>query len=108
VVKRCRSCSKVKVYAPSFDPAYIRSYQRSKRQQLKVRAIEHSGGRCLDCGLPYDGKNGYAFDFHHLDSKTKDYSISAKNRSWEKLLVELAKCVLLCGLCHRRRHSDEY
>lgn len=46
-----------------------------------------------------------AFDFHHLDPMEKDFSISDRMTSFEAIVRELAKCVLLCARCHREVHD---
>lgn len=60
---------------------------------------------CEVCG--YD-KCKAALDFHHLDPAEKDFnlaSISSTNRSKDKVIAELQKCVLLCSNCHREHHA---
>ncbi len=54
------------------------------------------------CG--YD-RSILAFDFHHVEVWRKDFTISAKMTSWEKIEPELKKCVLLCSRCHREVHD---
>lgn len=46
-------------------------------------------------------------DFHHLDEDTKVANISklVHRGSFDKLLRELNKCVLLCANCHRKVHA---
>ena len=46
-------------------------------------------------------------DFHHLDAKTKEFGISLDGitRSWDRVLKELDKCVLVCSNCHREVHA---
>lgn len=47
-----------------------------------------------------------ALDFHHVNPNEKDFNISGSHsRSWEKIELELKKCVLLCANCHREIHS---
>ncbi len=48
-----------------------------------------------------------ALDFHHIDSKAKEFGLSANGltRSWEKMKAELDKCVLICANCHREVHA---
>jgi hypothetical protein len=69
--------------------------------QRKQRLVETRGGRCEDCG--YDVSVA-ALEFHHRDSKTKEFGVGNFNGSWERLVAEAAKCDLLCANCHRRRH----
>ena len=47
-----------------------------------------------------------SLDFHHEDPTKKEYGISSNGStiSWEKLKIELDKCILLCANCHRELH----
>lgn len=76
------------------------AYQR--RKELRERAVQHLGGKCQICGY---NKCSAAFDFHHVDPLGKDFNISAGLTSWERILPELEKCVLLCSNCHREVHD---
>lgn len=50
------------------------------------------------------GYNKYsgALDFHHLNPKLKSFGLSVKglSYSWESVLEESKKCVLVCKNCH--------
>lgn len=74
-----------------------------------MKAINYKGGKCVDCNLQCDNDNPYyLFDFHHLDPSIKDCDWSKlRLRSWNKMKIELDKCVCLCALCHRRREYGE-
>lgn len=74
------------------------------RRQLKLKAVEYKGGKCTMCG--YD-KCISALEFHHLDPTKKDFSISktGSTRSFEKMIPELDKCILVCSNCHREEHE---
>ena len=75
------------------------------RQKTKERCIDYKGGSCIFCG--YD-KCKRALEFHHLDPNEKDFGISNSsglNRSWDKLQIELDKCVLVCSNCHAEIHE---
>jgi predicted HNH restriction endonuclease len=76
------------------------AYQR--RKELRDRAIAYLGGKCRICG--YD-KCPAAFDFHHIDPMGKDFNISSGLTSWDRIVPELDKCVLLCSNCHREVHD---
>jgi hypothetical protein len=65
-------------------------------------AVAHLGGRCRIC--TYDGTPA-AFDFHHVNPLEKDFTISDRMTSWERIRPELEKCVLLCCRCHREVHE---
>jgi len=62
------------------------------------------GSACYACG-----RDGPApiFEFHHWDAAQKDFGLSAHGipRRWEKVVAELAKCVMLCANCHREVHA---
>jgi hypothetical protein len=69
-------------------------------------AVAYKGGKCEQCG--YD-RCLDALEFHHKDPAQKDFSISAKGytRSWNKVVYELDKCVILCANCHRELHAQK-
>ena len=82
-----------------------RAYQVTKRRdRVKVKAIEYKGGKCERCSYK---KCIPALEFHHVESEHKDFSLSGDGhtRSWEKIKVELDKCILVCANCHREIHD---
>lgn len=66
----------------------------------KDKAIELMGNKCFDCGLSWH-RNVY--DFHHVEKKDFDWK-KLRLRSWDSIVKELSKCVMLCANCHRIRH----
>lgn len=90
------------------DERRIKNYERVKnhRQRLKEKAIGYKGNKCVKCG--YD-KCSWSFDFHHLNPKEKDFNFSSYSTlSWNKIVKELDKCILVCSNCHREIHYEEY
>jgi predicted transcriptional regulator len=74
-----------------------------KQRELKRNAVNYKGGKCCLCG--YNKYLG-SMDFHHVDPSKKDYSISSlRSYGWNKLKIELDKCVLLCKNCHGELHG---
>ena len=71
-----------------------------RRRKLKAKAIAFKGGKCLLCG--YERCNA-ALEFHHLNRRTKAFGLSRKGiiRSWDSIMKEIDKCVLICANCHR-------
>lgn len=76
------------------------------RIERKRLAVEMMGGKCSICG--YD-KNLASLDFHHKDSTTKEASIGnmVAHHLWDKVKIELEKCVLLCRNCHSDAHNPD-
>ena len=76
------------------------------RRRVKIKLIHYLGGKCKICG--YDKPVPSVYDFHHRDPNTKEFGISGKTISFEKLKKEADKCDLLCGNCHQEIHEKEY
>lgn len=75
------------------------------RNRTKLKLIEYKGGKCDRCG--YNKKVPSAYDFHHNDPSKKDFGISGKSWSYEKLKKETDKCTLLCKTCHSEVHWEQ-
>ena len=78
--------------------------QKRYSKNLKNKAIEYKGGSCSKCGY---NKCAGALEFHHIDPSQKEFGITTKNVKWEKLKLELDKCILVCANCHREIHARE-
>ena len=75
------------------------------RRRTRERIVESLGGKCVCCG--YDQLQ-LALETHHLDPNTKDFSMGETRAdiiSWERMTVEIRKCVLVCVRCHMEIHS---
>lgn len=101
--------------ASKFDAAYHREwYQKNKdrikerkqrdaaKKREKIRAIieQAKDKPCADCGKKFPA---FAMDFDHLGDKEFTIGRDKYSRSEEKLLAEIAKCDVVCALCHRFR-----
>ena len=65
--------------------------------------------RCQKCGE----KREYTLDFHHIDPNEKESDIvrmTSNKYRIDKVLDEIAKCIVLCANCHREFHylNDNY
>lgn len=67
-----------------------------------MKMVEYKGGKCEICGY---NKCIEALEFHHINPKEKDFSISGGTKSFNTLKPELDKCILVCANCHREIHS---
>ena len=74
----------------------------------KIDMMLYKGGECVDCQLKATKENYYLFDFHHLNSSSKEMNWDkARQISLEDCKKEIDKCALLCCMCHRTRHFLE-
>lgn len=80
-----------------------KSYDRVRewRKNTKLKLVEGFSSKCSCCGIKDDP---IIYDFHHLDSNGKEFSISSTILSWENIVKEIKKCVMLCSHCHRKVH----
>ena len=79
---------------------YVREKYHKRKDEISLYKEEHG---CAKCGE----KRPYCLDFHHIDPKTKSFTIARviANRSGiESILDEIKKCVILCANCHREFH----
>lgn len=64
------------------------------------------GGSCSKCNY---FKCLSALEFHHKDPSIKEDAVSfliRMNRNFERLKLELDKCLLVCANCHREIHEE--
>lgn len=80
-------------------------YVKRWRESTKQRIVDSMGGKCSICG--YSRYNG-ALDLHHLLPEEKEFGIGdirSNPKSWDKIVCELRKCVLVCSNCHSEIHA---
>lgn len=81
--------------------------KRSRRKQRKLRKtklVAIKGGKCERCNGIFHPS---VYDFHHRNPDEKEFNINTTTvcgTSWDALLIEVAKCALLCANCHREVH----
>ena len=74
------------------------------RRHTKQKLVEALGSCCQICKY---NKCNQVLELHHIDSNEKDFHMSQMNRkSWDKIVVEASKCILLCANCHREVHAN--
>ncbi len=82
--------------------------QQLRGRQRRHLLIQQKGGGCVQCGY---NRNEAALAFHHLNPKIKSFPVDIRqcsNTSWERLMKEAKKCLLLCLNCHAERHNPDY
>lgn len=103
-IKNCDSCDREFKYKNGKRLKNCNScYTKLRREKFKSQAIIYKGGSCSVCG--YD-RCSQSLVFHHLNPNEKSFNISnAYCRSWENVVKELDKCILLCHNCHDEFHA---
>jgi len=83
---------------------YLAKMTSVRRQRLKEMIVQEGGGSCQICGYKKCLK---ALDFHHLNEKNKSFNLDVRGltRSWDVIVNEVHKCVLVCSNCHREIHA---
>jgi hypothetical protein len=114
-MKKCTSCKKMLPFSEFFKNSITKDGYGSqcktcdkagrviRRRAIKQRLVDVLGGCCSRCGYT---KCLGALDFHH-HSGNKEYGISEKLKfgSFDSLLPEVMKCILLCRNCHSEEHE---
>lgn len=99
VQAKCIACYKLVNYSTKTNSIKIKKYHNERKDKL----VLYKGGKCEVCGVVDDS---CVFDFHHLDSSKKDFSISGRVTSkWSLVIEEADKCLLVCANCHRKIHK---
>jgi len=107
---RCKECQKTyrKSHYENNKDKYL---FKAKNQHIKCleenkqNIFDYKSKRgCLLC----PEKEPCCLDFHHT-SDDKEFTISSKVRSytWNSLLREIEKCVVICANCHRKIHAGK-
>lgn len=96
-----------------------REYARKHRGRLaenlkknrKLRAewlLElKSGLQCMRCGE----SDPVCLEFHHREPSKKENNVSKlvnQAASWERIVMEIDKCVVFCSNCHRKFHAGRF
>ncbi len=99
-----------------YKKAWNRRYYELNRDQERQRIVKRKQKIsewlanyketlfCKTCGE----KTAACLDFHHLEPRSKDFSVSQiSSWGWGALKIEeeISKCVILCANCHRKLHA---
>jgi hypothetical protein len=98
----CRAAYKQEHYAANRQ-RYIDNAHRRRERMVEERMaflvaflMEHP---CMDCGEP----DPLVLEFDHLEDKEFGIAKGLRDRNWQSVLDEMAKCDVVCANCHRRR-----
>lgn len=101
----CRPCR------AAYKQEHYRAHRRRYIDQSQLRKKEVFAERlaflidflrehpCVDCGE----SDPVVLEFDHLRDKSFSVSQGFRDRRWQSVLDEIAKCEVVCANCHRRR-----
>ena len=94
------SAEKSKDYRKRHPEKFAVSQRRyNQKKQNFIDALKDVP--CADCSIKYPP---YVMDFDHLPQYSKEFTISRSTHiTMEALLLEVAKCEIVCANCHRIR-----
>lgn len=111
-LKQCPKCKRLlppsEFYGRSTSTRYnccktcFNELATMRLRAVKQQAVDYKGGKCMVCGY---ARCIAALEFYHVSKDGKDFNISHKCLSFEKLMTELDKCILVCSNCHREIHA---
>lgn len=99
--KKCPTCGKqhdqkgLKCFACYFKHKQVVRWKKVK---------DYVGSSCWFCGYSRSLRN---LCFHHVDPKTKLFGLSTREMmlKWDRILLEMKKCVFCCANCHGEIHD---
>jgi len=100
----CRVCKKNYVGGHGQCKGICSSCRASEsRRNKKSSLIQYKGGKCIICGY---NKCQQVLQFHHKDPSIKEFALAnSKTMDYEKLKLEVDKCILVCANCHGEIHA---
>jgi hypothetical protein len=108
IASRCKECNRIqsREWAKN-NRGKANAWGRTSQKRIKDRNHANlfallSGSSCVDCGI----SDPLVLEFHHL--RDKSYNVAQiLHWSWERILLEIDKCIILCANCHRVRTIKE-
>lgn len=85
-----------------------RDIQKAHRRRNHLRLLDYlSTHPCVDCGEA----DPVVLEFDHIDRANKKQDITrmvtGMHYGWERIVEEIAKCVVRCANCHRKKTYRE-
>jgi hypothetical protein len=97
---------------------YQRTHYKRKKQYYKDKAKDRKTElkkwfqdyratlKCAHCPENHPA----CLDFHHSDPSKKERDVTkmvASGVGMDRILEEIAKCIVLCSNCHRKHHAQD-
>lgn len=105
----CRVCQR-RTETERYRPArkeYLKEARKKSRRRNGLFVQEFLKGRsCVDCGEA----DPIVLEFDHVDPDTKDQGVAnlvSRGCSIARIEAEIAKCVIRCANCHRRKTAQQ-
>jgi hypothetical protein len=102
----CKECQK-NINARYFLENKQKYYEHNKKtvSDKRKKLVEYKSTlSCQECGE----NKPWRLDFHHInDDKEGSVSSMIRTHSWNKILKEISKCVVVCRNCHADIHYYE-
>ena len=94
---------------PEFIRATNQAWCEANRDKRKAQNQEARQARAAfirECktGVKCQESDIDKLHFHHVDPATKLFTIGRSDRSIKAIIIEMAKCILLCRSCHKKTH----
>lgn len=118
MARKKRSRKRVTQRQREYDVKYRKDHPAMYKQSRKIYRERQLGlintwyeeyQKTMMCSVCGD-KREPVLDFHHTDPSTKVMEVKRLMRGhhpFEKLMEEVAKCIILCANCHRMHHWEE-
>lgn len=101
----CKSCNAIRARDKSTPEHAARKRASAARYQTNKQQLDawKSERGCCMCAE----NDAVCLDLHHLDPTQKEMNVSSviSRRTWDRVLTEIAKCVVICSNCHRKLHA---
>ena len=102
--KKCMIKARISYYKNNSDKEkeYDKKRTDGLRQKLYDYLLKHPCRKCEE-------KDPVVLQFDH--QKEKEYNISEmvqRGKSWENILKEIDKCIVLCANCHARKTAKQF
>lgn len=99
----CRACSRIaKAAWYKRHQSLTKSRMQLRRKELKAYIAQAKSSPCIDCNKEYHHS---LMDFDHVSGEKIDgvTNLASRTLSLDKVKKEIAKCELVCCMCHRIR-----